>query len=362
MKVAELQKPEAPKYWKLADHLMSLIRSGEVKPGDRLPSFAQLRADYGASRPTAERAHAILEQHGLIERRSGQGIFVASQLPAGRLNAHQGIIGISGGGFNYSSRSSYWAAMLGEMRETAECGGAQILLLDHTSSRGWEKADGIIICEWSGRIARLLPPGIAWLSLMTSRHDGASVCTNELGGMRAATEHLLGLGHRRIAYLHAPYGFNTAQRMAGYREALQSAQIPFRSRYLHALPRHLAFGDDFVNQGRTAMRDWLAGNWEALDCTAILAHNDETAIGVMQALREANVCVPEDVSVVGFDGLNIGDICTPRLTTIKVPLQEIGARAVEMLLQQLNSEKISSQHCVLPSALLMRESTGQARR
>ena len=360
MKVAELQKPEAPKYWKLADHLMSQIRSGELKSGDQLPSLAQLRRLYGASRPTAERAHAILERHGLIERHLGHGIFVASPMPAGKLQAHGSILGLSGGGFSHSSRSAYWATMLGEMRETAERGGAQILLLDHASSRGWEKADGVIICEWSGKIARLLPPGIAWISLMTSRPDGASVCIDEQQAMRAATRHLLALGHRRIAYMHAPYGTTSAQRVGGYRDALQNANIPFRSRYLRALPRHLAFGDDFINQGRSAMRAWLAGNWDSLGCTAILAHNDETAIGVMQVLREADVRVPADVSVAGFDGLNIGEICTPRLTTIGVPLQAVGARAVKMLLQQLNSEKTNSQHCVLPAALIQRESTAQA--
>ena len=109
------------------------------------------------------------------------------------------------------------------------------------------------------------------------------------------------------------------------------------------------------------MKSLLKGNWEEMDCTAILAHNDESAIGVMKVLANAGIRVPEDVSVVGFDGTEVSDLCTPRLTTIKLPLVEMGERAVKVLLQQMREGTGLLEKIILPVQLKGGESTAPRR-
>ena len=97
--------------------------------------------------------------------------------------------------------------------------------------------------------------------------------------------------------------------------------------------------------------------WQALGCTAILAHNDEAAIGVMNALAARGLGVPQDVSVVGFDGTMICDFCTPKLTSVKVPLREIGSRAVKVLLEQIQGGIKTPEKITLPVQLKRGAST-----
>ena len=108
------------------------------------------------------------------------------------------------------------------------------------------------------------------------------------------------------------------------------------------------------------MQTWLANNWQQAGCTALLAHNDYVAIGVMDALREAGLRVPDDIAVVGFDGLEVGQFVSPRLTTVEVPLHEIGAQAVEMLCAQIESGQRSAEHRLLPTRMVQGQSCGAA--
>jgi len=105
------------------------------------------------------------------------------------------------------------------------------------------------------------------------------------------------------------------------------------------------------------LRDESANGWQKINCTALLCHNDETTMGALQALREAGLRVPDDVSVVGFDGLEIGEYSHPRLTTVEMPLREIGAAAVAMLLRQIEADEVTEEHQILSTQLRVREST-----
>jgi LacI family transcriptional regulator len=108
------------------------------------------------------------------------------------------------------------------------------------------------------------------------------------------------------------------------------------------------------------MGSWLRGDWSKLGCTAIAAHNDEAAIGVLKALREADIQVPSDVSVVGFDGTELAAHSDPPLTTWKVPLEEIGARGVKVLLRQMKGES-ALVRCALAGQLQIGESTAPSK-
>jgi DNA-binding LacI/PurR family transcriptional regulator len=149
------------------------------------------------------------------------------------------------------------------------------------------------------------------------------------------------------------------RRLAGYHAALHEAGIAPNPKWI----RHLTTG-----QGQEALRivarldmaKWLSKNWRHNGVTAILAQNDEFAIGIMDAIQEAGLRVPDDISVIGFDGTEESERAKPPLTTIVVPLEKIGATAMELLLRQMREEHIEANVITLPARLQVRASTAKA--
>ncbi len=167
-------------------------------------------------------------------------------------------------------------------------------------------------------------------------------------GASEAVEHLLSLGHRRIAAITGPRGWiATEERLRGYRGALAAAGV---------MPSpELVVESDFHAEGG------VAAALSLLDLpdppTAIFAFNDMLAIGVMQAARERGVRIPEDLSVVGFDDTFEASIVTPALTTVRQPLAEMGRMAVNLLVRQLQNQRIEALHVQLETKLIVRNST-----
>ena len=349
-----VQSPKMPKYWTLAEQFRDEMKTGVLRPGDRLPSLAEMKEQQGISRPTMEKVHQILEQEGLIQRLPGSGTFVLE--PKKRVT--NGIIGVTGFGFQFGACSSYWSNLLGGIRDAATQAEMQLLLLDHRSTRGWEKADGVLVSDWSSeQTLQHVPSELPCVSLLVPVPGMASAATDDRAAMNLATQYLIGLGHKRIAYLHGNDYILAPQRIAGYHEAMKAAGLKPSPKFLRTFVGDNDFGDQFVVAGKTAVENWIKDGWNALGCTALMCHNDETAVGAMEAFREAGISVPNDVSVMGFDGLEIGTYVLPRLTTIELPLRQVGAQAVEMLMQQINADYVSVEHQVFSTHLQVREST-----
>jgi LacI family transcriptional regulator len=173
--------------------------------------------------------------------------------------------------------------------------------------------------------------------------------TNFAGGL-AATQHLLDLGHRQVAYLGGPATVACNQaRMHGYRGAMEAAGAP--------VP------DGYVRTGRFSYEHGIAGGAALLDLprppTAVFAGSDETALGVIEAARARGLRVPEDLSVVGFDDTPVARLAAPPLTTVRQPLREMGAVAVRTALRLANGEGVDSHHVELATELVVRQSTAQ---
>jgi LacI family transcriptional regulator len=113
---------------------------------------------------------------------------------------------------------------------------------------------------------------------------------------------------------------------------------------------------DFRPAGQENMRHWLAEDWRDLRCTALLAQNDETAIGAMEALREAKYSIPDDISIIGYDGTEICEYSHPQLTSVEVPLTLIAKTGVEVLLAHIAGRTETPRHIVLPTLLRVRAS------
>ena len=173
--------------------------------------------------------------------------------------------------------------------------------------------------------------------------------TNFAGGL-LATQHLLDLGHRHIAYLGGPAAAACHQaRMQGYRGAMEAEEAP--------VP------DEYVRTGRFSYEHGIAGGAALLDLpeppTAVFAGSDETALGVIEAARVRGLRVPEDLSVVGFDDTPVARLAAPPLTTVRQPLREMGAVAVRTALRLAAGEAVDSHHVELATELVVRQSTAR---
>lgn len=171
------------------------------------------------------------------------------------------------------------------------------------------------------------------------------VAVNQADGARAATQHLLDLGHVTVWHVAGQQGwFESAQRVDGWRGALAAAGA--------AVPPLLT-GD------WTARSGYEAGQILARtpEVTAVFAANDSTALGVLRALHEAGRSVPSEVSVVGFDDVPDAAYLTPPLTTVRQDFAEVGRRALAVLLEQLERGGPGSGHSRIPPELIVRLST-----
>uniref|UniRef100_UPI003D81C6A6 Ancestral LacI Transcription Factor n=1 Tax=Escherichia coli TaxID=562 RepID=UPI003D81C6A6 len=210
------------------------------------------------------------------------------------------------------------------------------------------RVDGIIIVaphnsEEEAQLAQ--EAGVPPVVFLSAQPPGVpTVSVDQYAGARLATEHLLDLGHRRIALITGPQDWLEArERLQGWREALAEAGLP---------PPAVLQGDWSAASGYEAARQLL----EQPDFTAIFAANDQMALGVLRALHERGLRVPDDVSVVGFDDIPESAYFHPPLTTVRQDFEELGRQAVEQLLEMIEGEE-PPPPAVLPPELIVREST-----
>jgi len=187
---------------------------------------------------------------------------------------------------------------------------------------------------------------------MNDRRLFDSIHIDNFGGARAMVDHLISFGHRRIAHLAGPAGNRDAtERLRGYRDAMRS----FGGRS----SRELELTGDFrEDAGYQAGRRLLT--WKDLP-TAVFAANDAMAIGLLACFQESGVRVPQDVAVAGFDDIPIARFSTPPLSTVRVPIAELGARATRLLFRALaGTARRPRRQETLSTTLVVRESCGAA--
>jgi LacI family transcriptional regulator len=175
-----------------------------------------------------------------------------------------------------------------------------------------------------------------------------TVLTNHLQGGRLATQHLLDLGHRRIACISGGSDLSpSAERLTGYQQILQENDLPFDESLVMK-------GDFQYESGYRAAQQLLA---LADPPTAVFACNDLMAVGVISAATQLGLRVPQDLSVVGFDDVRLASFTNPPLTTIAQPTYEIGVIAATMLLEQAQNLAAPPRTRRLDTHLVIRSST-----
>lgn len=216
------------------------------------------------------------------------------------------------------------------------------------------RVDGLVVMTPHVRVQRLqaaLPTGLPAI-LMGQAADGhvlPAVGFDNMEGARLAVSHFLALGHARIGMVQGPVGNADAEaRARGYVQTMEAAG---------GTP--LFFQGDFTEScGKAVLDAWLTLPDRP---TALFCANDSMALGLMLAAREAGISIPQDLALIGFDGLALGRYVTPALTTIEVPMVDLGTIACTRLLQRLAGHENGSttaEDVRLPVSLAVRGSCG----
>lgn len=355
------QPKETHKFLKLADDLRRQVRSGELRPGERLPTVAQMYAKYGIGQWTLERAYSVLESEKIVVRKPNCGFFVAGQQHSARTSRVIGVVCELP-----LEKAPYHSRLLEGVFSAANSAGVEVALLEEQSEMCWEKVDGVILTGHAVEVPLTMPV----VTLTAPQKDAINIVADDFDGARQATRHLISLGHTRIAFLNLNRCITKycpgQERLKGYQAALQEAGIEAKRNWVRALFEPWDRIQPFSVLGHEKIRFWLEEDWHRLGCTALLVYNDETAQGALRALQEGGLSVPEDVSVMGFDGTSMADCLTPRLSTIEVPLREIGRRGLELMMEIMHEpiearrpDEVKGYDEMFPTQLKIQESTAR---
>jgi DNA-binding LacI/PurR family transcriptional regulator len=219
------------------------------------------------------------------------------------------------------------------------------------------RVDGIIVTAsrvgalYVSELERMRVPVV----LLNNQHPGEfahSVMIANAEASVTATQHLIALGHRRIAYLGDRHGRESdAERLAGFRKAMRGAGLRVEKQLV-------VHGNGQPAGGHEVMGSLLRLRRPP---TAVFCYNDMSAMGALRAIREAGLRVPDDVSVTGFDDLYLAQYTEPPLTTVRQPMRQMGRLAMETLTQLMAGDH-TKRNIKLPGELIVRGSTAAPRR
>jgi GntR family transcriptional regulator of arabinose operon len=370
----EQEKPESrrTKHRQVFEYVLADIESGKLKDGDRLPSEAELVKKFSSSRPTVARALRDLQNLGLVERKVGSGTYVR-KLKKPIESWHFGLL-IPGLG-----STEIFEPICGQLAHLAQKQDHTLLWGDFGDKRG-DSDPGLIeqVCdsyirqmlagvffapleltEYKDRvnrsvIAAMEAAGIQIVLLdrdivpfpQRSRFDLVGIDNRQAGFL--ITNHLTGLGCRRIDFLSRPGSAPTVMlRIAGYREALFSNGISPDPQWIHSGdPADEIFVQRIVDNG----------------ATAIICANDLTAANLMRTLDALGCPVPQKIRVAGFDDVRYAELLRPSLTTIHQPCTDIGTIAMQVMLERVKNPTFPPRDILVQPTLIVRQSCGAAGR
>jgi DNA-binding LacI/PurR family transcriptional regulator len=353
-----------PRYLQIADVLRDQIRSGALETGDRLPSFIEMYREYGATTATMQKVYDLLEKEALIERRSRSGVYVTN---AERIKTGIVALVIPRFGFMlgpaFYMETAYAMKMLHGMHERALDFGLQITLCTTEQVQTSEQNfDGLIIHGDQAMIEECAKLGKPMVSLISHPEGVSSVGVDDFEGFYTLTKYLWNEGHRRIALMVETAGNEddlvSPLRAQGYRQALEELGGEASATWHRTLHDYVG-QPGYANWGYQEMSQWLREGWSDLGCTALMTQNDAVAIGVIKALRKHGYRVPQDVSVTGYDNASDNWHFDLKLTTVDVPLDNIGREAVSLLAEQISNSTIETKTIKFPTQIIEGESTSK---
>ena len=335
----------------------TLADVGRAAGVSAMAASAVLNAARTSSRIAPETRKRILAAAARLNYRPN----IAARALANRRMHTLGVVAVTDRG----ALNHYFLELLGGILATA---GAHEENTTVFAIRDWKKDAGRLHGMCDGRIdglillaprlprgsARLLPAHTPFVALHSNTRirNVLNIESDEEHGAYQMTRHLIAEGHRRILHVTGPREFIGAERrIRGFKQALADAGVPFAESLL--LPAN------FMAPGaREALWKWLREHRGETLPTAIFCGNDASAVGCLEVLAEAGLRVPDDISVAGFDDTLAARMTVPALTTVRQPLQAMGSRAVEVLLDRIQRPGVAAPRgsIVFPVELIVRGS------
>jgi len=262
--------------------------------------------------------------------------------------------------------SAFWTTVARGVEDAAQGGGYSVFLCNtdenpdkftkYLNSVIRQRVDGVLVAPYSMDGAQLMQltemkiPTVV-IDRRVYNWDGDSVYCDSVAGSHAIVQHLISLGHRRIAIISGPTATSTAEdRVTGYCLALQKAGIPIDDRLILR-------GEYRESSGLALTRELLENGAEP---TAIIAANNSIAGGVLEQLKLLGLRVPGDIAVVCFDEMPEMERRFPFLTNVTQPAYDMGVNATQLLLSRINaSGSMRSREVILPTRLILRYSCGR---
>jgi len=358
-----------PKYMQLKQQILSWIVTGQFKPHDKLPSENEIGKQFDMSRQTVRQALGDLEQEGWLYRVQGKGTFVGDQSAAERRGSSQ-TMAI---GMITTHISDYiFPTIVRGVESSLRARGATMLLAstdnekekerDSLESMLRESIAGLIIeptksAEGNPNFNYFLALdalGVPYVMLNERYSDVDAPCLrvdDELGGYRAA-EHLIKLGHKRIAGFFKTDDFQGVHRMRGFLRAHRE--------HGWTVPADLLLRYTTEEKGTKPLNVLKALLQRDRDQrpTALICYNDQLAVKCLDVIRQAGLTVPQDLSIIGFDDSNLAIATEVKLTTLAHPKTKMGEDAVELLFGIVEKGQRPDDRVYDPE-LVIRESTGE---
>lgn len=252
-------------------------------------------------------------------------------------------------GIEDGARAAGYNVLIGSTEGDVNRENEYIQLLEENRADGVILTTALIDRKFVEEVAKRSPTVLACEYVPGS--DIPTVSIDNESAARKITKHLLSLGHTRIAHITGPSKVILSQaRLNGYIQALHQHGIIEEELLIQE-------GNFTLQSGYNCARKLLSINELP---TAIFAASDEMAIGAMKAARDRGLRVPKDISIVGFDDIDISSFMQPPLTTIYQPRYDIGRHSVELLLKILRGEELEQTQIVLEDSLIIRESCGNS--
>lgn len=340
----------------LAEQLELVIFRDNLRPGDPIYSEARISKKYGVSRSTTRRALATLEEHGVIDRRKGKGTFIADNINAIREKAD------SSATFSRESKdvviilssvdNHYHGGIWKACERTLKRNGHRVYIVtakdrnDYLSHLDEKHVAGVIASVPHLGFERDMPKGFAPKLVMVNQEcDGSwdQVINDDVPGAYMATTYLISIGHREITHIAGPE--NTSMGLArrdGYLKAMNEARL------FDAIDiEHTVFA---IESAYEKMKKILKRKTP----DAVFCGGDHIARGAYQAIQEARLRIPEDISVVGYG--NVGLNLFPRLTTVDQAPEIMGQVAARLLLARFDDNDAKPEIVRIPTRLVFGES------
>ncbi|MBN8709328.1 MAG: transcriptional regulator [Verrucomicrobia bacterium 61-8] len=339
------------------------VLSGEVGHGEQLKPELDLCRDLNLSRTTVRKAVASLVEEGLLVRQRGRGSFVNFSRTAAqqRLLAFLmcqngfGAVSLLVQGAQQRAAELGYQLVLAESQNDAAVAFEQVVRLNETRVAGTiiaplqtltpERTTAAVV-----RALRQADQRVVLVDDFSADDAIPSICSQNREAMHKLTCHLIKKGYRRIAFLSSVKLEGVMEREEGFCEAMREHGIEVPPEYFLEVANR-----DTQVQGRQEVDVFMAMRQPP---EAIVCLHDLIALNVMRRCEERGWRVPDDVAVVGFDDLPQAAVSNPPLTTMHQPLLEMGRRAVELLVRQLEGETLTAHHERLPCNFKIRRSCG----